>query len=118
MRRHLLSRGMLSQRLHDHRPGYRCGWSGEQGRQAPLDPCEYASVGVLGTHVVVEDADSRRQVFWCMGHATGSESRSIAEDRDRPLLDSVRALLPCWPLLGPDEWLRTVSTPMTSGPTV
>ena len=118
MRCHLLSRGMLSQRVHDHRPGCGCGWSGEQGRQVLLDPCEYASVGLLGTRVVVEDADSRRHVVWCMGHATGSESRNIAEDQDRPLLDSVRALLPYWPLLSPDEWLRTMFTPMTSGPTV
>src|ERR1700722_18625497 len=118
MRRHLLSRGMLSQRVHDHRPGYGCGWSGEQGRQAPLDPCEYASVGLLGIGVVVEDADRRRHVVWCIGHVTGSESRSIADDRDRPLLDGVRALLPYGPLLCPDEWLRTMFAPMTSGPTV
>jgi hypothetical protein len=83
MRRHLFARGMLSQRLQDHRPGYGCSWSGEQGRQVLLDPCEYASVLLLGIRVVVEGADRRRHVVWCMGHVTASESRNIADDRDR-----------------------------------
>ena len=37
----------LNQCMHDYRPGDRCGWSGEQGRQALLDPCECTSVGLF-----------------------------------------------------------------------
>ena len=34
----------LSQRMHNHRPSYCCGWPGEQGRQALFYPCEPTSV--------------------------------------------------------------------------
>jgi hypothetical protein len=37
----------LNQCVHDYRPGDRRGWSGEQGRQALLDPCECTSVGLF-----------------------------------------------------------------------
>ena len=34
----------LSQRMHNHRPSYCCGWPGEQGRQALFYPREPTSV--------------------------------------------------------------------------
>ena len=34
----------LRQGMHDYRPGYRCGWPGEQGREVLLDPFKRASV--------------------------------------------------------------------------
>jgi hypothetical protein len=77
----------LNQCVHDYRPGDRCGWSGEQGRQALLDPCECTSVGLFSTPMIFEDADRRHRVIWCIDHVVGFEARDITDDRDRLLLD-------------------------------
>ena len=37
-------RRYLRQRVHDHGAGHRCGWPGEKGRKALLDPGERAPV--------------------------------------------------------------------------
>src|SRR6476659_9769946 len=63
----------LSQRVHDHWPGHRCGWTGEQGSEALLDPREPASIGLLCARVIVEDADRRHRVVRCIDHIVGLE---------------------------------------------
>jgi hypothetical protein len=77
----------LNQCVHDYGPGDGCGWSGEQGRQALLDPCECTSVGLFSTPMIFEDADRRHRVIWCIDHVVGFEARDITDDRDRLLLD-------------------------------
>jgi len=62
---------LLCQTMHDHGAGYRCGRSGEQGRQVLLDPREAASVRLLGTRIIVEDADRRHGVVWCIDYVVG-----------------------------------------------
>jgi len=47
----------LYQSVDDNWSGHRCGWPCEQRRQTLFDPRQHALVRLLGSRVIVEDAD-------------------------------------------------------------
>src|ERR1700688_3417981 len=73
--------------MHDYRPGDRRGWPDEQRREILFDPREPASVRLLRSRVVVEDADRRHRVVRRIDHIIGYETFDITDDRNGTLLD-------------------------------
>src|SRR6266852_2262081 len=73
--------------MHDHRPGDRRGWPDEQRREVLFDPREPASVRLLRSRMVVEDADRRHRVVRRIDHVIGHETFDITDDRNGTLLD-------------------------------
>src|ERR1700716_3872050 len=77
----------LCQGMNNHRPGYRCSWPDEQRHKILLDPREPASIRLLCTCVIVEDADRRNSVVRRIDHIVGHETFDITDDRNGTLLD-------------------------------
>src|ERR1700682_4587429 len=73
--------------MHDHRAGDRRGWPDEQRREVLFDPREPASVRLLRSRMVVEDADRRHRVVRRIDHIIGHETFDITDDRNGTLLD-------------------------------
>src|ERR1700674_2651568 len=84
--------GSLCQGVHDHRTGHRCGWPSEQGHNILLDPCERASVRLLGSRVIVEDADRCDRIVRCIDHIVGYEAWDITDDWNGALFDPASQL--------------------------
>src|SRR5262249_24583356 len=82
----------LCQSVHDHRPGHRCGWPRYQGRQPLLEPREHAPVCLLGSRIIVEDADRCYGVIGRVDYIVGLEAFDITDDRNGALLDPERQL--------------------------
>src|SRR5580692_2846316 len=78
--------------MHDHRAGYRGGWTHKQGRKILLDPGKRTPVCLLGFRIAVEEADRRHSVVRCINHIVSNEAFDIADDRNGALLDSAREL--------------------------
>jgi len=66
--------GLSGQRVNDHWSGHRRRRTSEQGREALFDPGEPESVGLLGTRVIVEDADAVTVSSGAIDHVVGSEA--------------------------------------------
>jgi hypothetical protein len=79
--------------MNDNRPGYRCGWSNQQGRQILFAPREPASVRLLGAREIVEDADRRHRIVGRIDHIIGHETFDITDDRNGTFLDPARQFL-------------------------
>src|SRR3954447_6077586 len=73
--------------MHDHRSGYRGRGSGQQRREALLDPRDRALVRFLGAGKIVEDADRRYRVVGRIHHVVGHKTFDIADNRDSAFLD-------------------------------
>src|SRR6202047_1651009 len=79
--------GILCQRMYDHRTDDRRGRPDERRREVLFDPREPASVRLLRSRMVVEDADRRHRVVRRIDHIIGHETFDITDDRNGTLLD-------------------------------
>src|SRR6266403_1223817 len=84
--------GSLCQGMHDYGPGQRRGRPDEQRRKILLDPGQRASVRLLSSRVIVEDADCCHCVVWRIDHVVSPEARDITDDRNGALFDPARQL--------------------------
>src|SRR5260221_4688908 len=73
--------------MNDYRPGDRRGWPDQQGCEVPFAPREPASVRLLRSRMVVEDADRRHRIVRRIDHIIGHETFDITDNRNGPLLD-------------------------------
>ena len=91
----------LCQRVNDHWTGDRCGCSSEQGGEILFYPRETASVGLLCSCAIVENADHSHCIVGSINHVISFEAGNVADYRYRSLLDPARQLLCHFSLCSP-----------------